>query len=88
MVILIITDVCIWIPYMLFFKGDGNFSLITMQVGNNNDFRTFYTIWVAFIIMYGMHDMKKYLTAQLKYLLYRRNPKAALNNLKAKTLHM
>ena len=88
MAILIITDLCIWIPFMLFFHGSGSFSLITMPIGNNNDFRAFYTIWVAFIITYGMHDMKKYLTAQLKHRLYRQNPKATLNNLKAKTLHM
>ena len=85
--ILIITDLCVWIPYQLFFLND-KFSLITMSSENTNDFRTFYTIWVSFIILYGMHDMKKYLTSQLKYRYYRKNPKALLNNLKAKTLHM
>ena len=88
MAILIITDACVWIPYQLFFAGWQKFSLITMPSSNNNDFRTFYTIWVALIILYGIHDLKKYLTLQLKYRNFRESPKALLNNLKAKTLQM
>lgn len=88
MAVLMVTDLCVWIPYQLFFQPLANFSLITMPNTNNNDFQAFYTIWVAFIILYSINDMKKYLASQLKYRYYRSSHSALLNNLKAKTLHM
>lgn len=65
--ILLITDACIWIPYCLFFQPFSEFSLITMPSTNNNDFRAFYTIWVAFIVLYGIYDIKIYLYTMFMY---------------------
>lgn len=69
--ILLITDSCIWIPYCLFFQPFSEFSLITMPSAGNNDFRTFYTIWVAFIVLYGLHDLKAYLYTLFMYRTFR-----------------
>ena len=85
--ILIITDLCIWIPYCLFFQPFSQFSLITMPSAGNNDFRTFYTIWVAFIVLYGLHDLKIYLYTMFMYKTFRSDNRI-VNNLKTKTLHM
>lgn len=87
MAILIITDVCIWIPYCLFFQPLSQFSLVTMPSSGNNDFRTFYTIWVALIILYGIYNLKTYLYVLFMYKNFRGENKI-LNNLKSKTLHM
>lgn len=85
--ILIITDTCIWIPYCLFFQSFSEFSLITMPSAGNNDFRSFYTIWVAFIVLYGLHDLKAYLYTMFMCKTFR-SENRILNNLKTKTLHM
>lgn len=53
----------------------------------NNDFRTFYTIWIAFIVLYGMYDLKNYLFTMFMYRTFRKDD-AIFNNLKTKTLHM
>lgn len=87
MAILIITDVCVWIPYCLFFQPFSEFSLITMPSAGNSDFRTFYTIWVAFIILYGMYDLKTYLFIMFMHRQFHSRARV-LNNLMTKTLHM
>lgn len=70
--IISITDVCIWIPYCLFFQPLSQFSLITMTSVGNNDFRTFYTLWIAFIVLYGMYDLKNYLFMMFMYRTFRK----------------
>ena len=79
-----ITDACLWIPYCLFFQPLAEFSLITMPSDGNNDFRTFYTIWVAFILLYGIHDFKAYIYTMFMYKTFRTENRV-LNNLKTKT---
>lgn len=59
--ILIITDLCIWLPYMLIIADINDFSLTTMPSTNNNSFRAYYSMWVAFIVLYCIHDLKNYL---------------------------
>ena len=85
--ILMITDACIWIPYCLFFQPFSEFSLITMSSTNNNDFRAFYTIWIAFIVLYGIHDLKIYLFNMFMYRKFS-GENRVLQNLMTKTLHM
>lgn len=87
MSILLITDLCIWIPYYLFFLPLSEFSLITMPSAGNNDFRAFYTIWVAVIMLYGMYDLKVYLFTMFMHRTFKTKNKV-LNNLMTKTLHM
>lgn len=58
-----------------------------MPSAGNNDFRAFYTIWVAFIVLYGLHDLKAYLYTMFMYKTFR-SENRILNNLKTKTLHM
>lgn len=67
MAILTITDICVWIPYQLYFQEWSQFSLITMPSKGNDVFRTFYTLWVASVVLYGMEDMRKYLRMRLKF---------------------
>jgi hypothetical protein len=71
MAILVISDICVWIPYCLFFQPFSQFSLITMPSTNNNDFRTFYTIYVAFIVLYGLNDLKVYLYTVFMFRTFR-----------------
>jgi len=74
MIILTITDICVWIPYQLYFQPFSEFSLITMSSQGKDAFRTFYTLWVACVVLYGMEDMRAYLRMRLKFNSLR-NPK-------------
>lgn len=58
-----------------------------MPSTNNNDFRAFYTIWVAFIVLYGMYDLKIYLFTLFMHRKFN-GEQRVLNNLMTKTLHM
>jgi hypothetical protein len=54
MSILTVTDICVWVPYQIYFQDLSQFSLITMPSKGNDVFRTFYTLWVGGVILYGM----------------------------------
>lgn len=56
---------------MLFFQPFNQFSLVNMPSAGNDLFRTFYTLWVAVIILYSINTMRLYLRAHLKYHLFR-----------------
>ena len=90
MSILTITDICVWIPYQLYFQDISQFSLITMPSKGNDVFRTFYTLWVASVVLYGMEDMRNYLRMRLKFRLLRdpTRDQVLLNAFKSKTLHV
>ena len=59
-----------------------------MESVGNDDFRTFYTIWVATLILYSLNHMQNYIRIQLTYYLYRNPEQRIINNLKAKTLYV
>lgn len=44
-----------------------------MPSKGNDVFRTFYTLWVASVVLYGMEDMRKYLRMRLKFRQLRDN---------------
>lgn len=56
--ILLLTDLTVWLPYLLFFQKIEDFSLVVMPSNGNNIFRTFYSLWVALVVLYGLGDMK------------------------------
>jgi hypothetical protein len=45
-----------------------------MSSQGKDAFRTFYTLWVACVVLYGMEDMRAYLRMRLKFNSLR-NPK-------------
>ena len=59
-----------------------------MESTGNDDFRTFYTIWVASLILYSLNHMQNYIRIQLTYNLYYDSEQRIINNLKAKTLYV
>jgi hypothetical protein len=83
--ILTITDICVLIPYQLYFNDLETFSLISLDSSSNYLFRTFYTLWVTIAVLYSISEMKKYLRLRLKHRLLR-GEKRLLNNLKTKTV--
>lgn len=85
MAILTITDLCILIPYQLYFNDLSTFSLVSIDSSSNFLFRTFYTLWVTIAVLYSLSEMKKYLRLMLKHRLLR-GEKRLLNNLKTKTV--
>lgn len=85
MAILTLTDLCLWVPYQLYFNEPDKFSLTSMDSTDNQLFRTFYMLWVSIAVLYTTKEMKKYLKLMLKHRLMR-SPQKHLNNLKSKTV--
>jgi hypothetical protein len=71
MAILTITDICILIPYQLFFNDLATFSFVSIDSDSNSLFRTFYTLWISIAVLYSIYEMKKYLRLMLKHRLLR-----------------
>jgi len=89
MAIFSITDIFVWIPYQLIFTPSGQFSLVSTS-SSNYLFRTFYTIWVTVVVLYGINDMNAYLRLLLKNKLFRSGNMRLnlINNLKSKTVYI
>ena len=89
MAIVTITDIFVWIPYQLIFTDPGQFSLVSTS-SSNYLFRTFYTLWITVVILYGINDMKAYLRLLLKNKLFRSGDtrRNLVNNLKSKTVYI
>jgi hypothetical protein len=89
MAIVTITDIFVWIPYQLIFTDPGKFSLVSTS-SSNYLFRTFYTLWITVVILYGINDMKAYLRLLLKNKLFRSGDtrRNLVNNLKSKTVYI
>lgn len=89
MAIFTLTDLFIWVPYLLIFDEPEQFSLISTD-NSNYLFRTFYTLWITVAVLYGLHDMKVYLRLLLKSRLFH-SPNASeniVNNIKSKTMYI
>ena len=89
MAIFTLTDIFVWVPYQLLFTDPSAFSLVTTS-SSNYLFRTFYTLWVTVVVLYGVNDMKYYLRLLLKHKLFRNqdNRLNLLNSLKSKTVYV
>lgn len=89
MAIFTITDIFVWIPYQLLFTDPSEFSLVTTS-STNYLFRTFYTLWITVVVLYGINDMKYYLRLLLKNKLFRNADTRLnlLNSLKSKTAYI
>ena len=53
MAIFTITDLCVWLPYQWLFVDSAEFSLVTTS-SSNYLFRTFYTIWITVVVLFGI----------------------------------
>lgn len=84
-----LTDIFIWVPYLLIFSENEKFSLVSTE-NSNYLFRTFYTLWITVAILYALSDMKNYLRLLLKNKLFHSHNLDAniVNNLKAKTVYI
>ena len=89
MAIFTISDIFVWIPYQLLFTDPSSFSLVTTS-SSNYLFRTFYTLWITVVVLYGINDMKYYLRVLLKHKLFRNEDMGInlVNNLKSKTAYL